>query len=194
MPQEPKPASRSRRRLLRVSVRGLIVLVLLLGGSMGWIVRSARVQRDAVAAIRNAGGCVLYDWQWNNGRVINEKPWAAKHLVDAIGVDYFGHVTGVAISSPKPATDATLAHVGRLSRLEILGLSRSSVDDDGLAQLKGLNELVYLDLGDTQVSNFGIAHLAGLMKLRALNLAGTRVTDAGIKELKRTLPGVFIRR
>jgi internalin A len=189
------PASRAWKRFPRFSVRGLIVLVLVIGAWLGWIVRSARIQRDAVAAIKNAGGNVRYDWERNNCEGIpGGKPCAPPWLVDLIGADYFGHVTGVAVSSPTPVTAATLAHVGRLSRLEMLGLSSSSVDDEGLANLKRLNELVYLDLGGTQVTDVGILHLSGLTKLRALGLAGTKVTDAGVKELQQALPSLTIAR
>ena len=81
---------------MRFSLRALIVLVLLIGVGLGWLVRSAHVQRDAVTAIRNAGGVVLYDWEWTNGKSIpGGKPWAPKWLVDLIGVDYFAHVTSV---------------------------------------------------------------------------------------------------
>ena len=194
MIDQAKPVSRPWRRFLRFSLRGMIVLVLVIGAWLGWLARSVRIQREAVAAIRNAGGVVLYDWQWNNGRFINGKLWAPKSLVDAIGVDHFGHVTGVAISSPASATNATLARVGRLSRLELLGLAQSSIDDDGLTHLQGLNELVRLDLDRTLVTDAGIAHLSGLTRLRELCLRGTNVTDAGIKELRRVLPGVIIRR
>ena len=38
-----------------------MALVLLLGGGLGWVVHCARVQRDAVSAIRRAGGNVFYD-------------------------------------------------------------------------------------------------------------------------------------
>src|SRR5262245_42630968 len=48
---------------LRLSLRGLIALVLLIGGGMGWMVRSARVQRDAVAALERTPSAVFYDWQ-----------------------------------------------------------------------------------------------------------------------------------
>ena len=90
------PVSRPWRRFLRFSVRGLIVLVLVIGGGLGWIVRSARIQREAVAAIVNAGGGVLYDWEWSNGKSIpGGKPRAPRWIVDLIGVDYFGHVTEV---------------------------------------------------------------------------------------------------
>jgi hypothetical protein len=37
--------------LLRFSVRGLIVLVIVAGAALGWIVRQAHIQGDAVAAI-----------------------------------------------------------------------------------------------------------------------------------------------
>jgi TRAP-type C4-dicarboxylate transport system permease small subunit len=49
MPDQTLP--RSWRRWLRFSVRGLIIVVLLIGGWLGWLVRSAHVQRDAVVAI-----------------------------------------------------------------------------------------------------------------------------------------------
>jgi hypothetical protein len=44
-------------------MRGLIVLVLVIGGGLGWVVREAHMQRDAVAAVVKAGGTVLYDWR-----------------------------------------------------------------------------------------------------------------------------------
>jgi len=53
------PVSRPWRRFLRLHVRGLIVLVLLIGLGLGWIARDARnvrIQREAVTAIKNAGG------------------------------------------------------------------------------------------------------------------------------------------
>jgi hypothetical protein len=62
---------------LRFSVRGLIIVVLIFGGWLGWTVRSARMQREAVAAIREVGGTVHYDWEWQHGKFIpGGKPWA----------------------------------------------------------------------------------------------------------------------
>lgn len=189
------PASHPWRRYLRFNVRVLIVFVVVIGVGLGWTVRNAHIQRDAVVAIKNAGGSVSYDWERNNRKGTSAgKPCAPPWLVDLIGVDYFGHVTGVAVFSSTPATDATLTRVGHLSRLESLGLSPSSVDDEGLAHLKGLNELVSLDLGGTQVTDAGVAHLSGLTKLRDLGLAGTKVTDAGAKALQQALPRLTITR
>jgi hypothetical protein len=109
------PALRPWRRLLRFSVRGLIVLVLVIGAALGWIVHQAHVQRDAVAALRMAGGLVQCDWEWRDGnRISGGKPWAPRWLVDLIGVDYFGHVTTVQFQPPT-GTDSTLVEVGRKS-------------------------------------------------------------------------------
>jgi Leucine Rich Repeat (LRR) protein len=185
--------SRPWRKYLRFSVRGLIVLVLVIGVGLGWIVRSARIQRDAVAAIEDVEGSVTYDWQWRNGNYIRAgTPWAPRWLVDLIGVDYFGHVTGVVIFSSSPETDAAIAQAGHLSQLEHLSLFQSSVSDEGLSQLKGLTKLVYLDLVGTQVTDGGLVHLRGMTNLSSLQLARTHVTDAGRKELKHALPRVTI--
>ena len=68
--REAEPVSFTWRSSLRFSVRGLVVLVLVIGGWLGWIVRSARIQREAVAAIEKAGGRVKYDWEWSGGKQI----------------------------------------------------------------------------------------------------------------------------
>ena len=59
--------SRPWRRFLRFSVRGLIGLVFVIAAGLGWLVRSARIQRDAVVAIDWAGGSVTYNWKWRSG-------------------------------------------------------------------------------------------------------------------------------
>ena len=98
------PVSRQSRSLLRSSVRGLIVVVLLIGAGLGWLVRSARIQRDAVAAIQVAGGRVQYNWEWRNVKYDSERrPIVPKFLVDFVGADFFGHVIDVWLS-PMPAT------------------------------------------------------------------------------------------
>ena len=65
----------------------MIVLVLVIGGWLGVIVRSARVQRDAVAAIEKAGGEVHFDWERKNGTVVpGGKPWEPARFVKFLGV------------------------------------------------------------------------------------------------------------
>ena len=121
MTVKPKPLSRPWWNYVRFSLRALIVLVLLIGAGLGWLVRSAHVQRDAVAAIRRAGGSVSYDWEWSNGKSIpGGKPWAPRWLTDLIGVDYFAHVTSVWLQPA--ATDGAIVEVGHLTQLERLQL------------------------------------------------------------------------
>jgi hypothetical protein len=203
-------ARRQRLRCLRFSLRFAIVLVLFAGSWLGSLARSARIQGEAVAAIKSSGGSAFYDWQWRFGQGITKsKPWATSWLVDRIGVDHFGHVTDVWLCSPVPNRDRSLPSVATFQRLErltvfapsfgnvemaqleglanlqVLDLSRTSVSDDGLATLRSLRRLVCLQLGQTQISDAGVVHIQNLTKLEFLNLQGTKVTDAGLAQLAR---------
>ena len=178
-------ASRPWRRSLRFSVRGMIVVVLVIGIWLGWLVRGARIQRDAVAAIEGAGGRVKYDFEWTDGNTLTagEYPtpaWPA----NLIGVDCFGHVTDVWLYSRPMATDGAMAQIGRLTRIQRLHLSLVRFDDAELTHLKGLSELSLLYLNDTQVTDAGLGHVKGLSNLVELLLDGTRITDAGLVHLK----------
>ena len=148
MSDQAKSVARPWRRFLRFSVRGMIVVVLVFGGGFGWIVRSARIQREAVAAITRAGGSVMYNFEDRSRNRV--KPWAPQWIVDLIGIDYFGHVTYVMHSPFSTANDEEMAHVGRLTRLEHLKLDYSGVTDTGLAHLKGLTNLSELGLVETR--------------------------------------------
>ena len=174
--------SRSWRHYLRFSLRGLIVLVLLIGGWLGWIVRNAQVQREAVAAIERAGGWVTYDAGWSdNPDPIGRLPWAPKWLVDAVGIDCFAHCDTVRITGK--GSDKELARVGHLPAIISLVFSDANVTDAGLAHLKGLTKLSELELNGTQITDAGLVHLKGLKKLSKLNLSYTRITDAGLVRL-----------
>jgi len=192
MTDQARPVSRPWRRFLHFSVRGLIVVVLVIGLWFGLIVRPARVQRDAVVAITKAQGSVMYDWEWSNGKAIpGGKPWAPEWLVDLIGVDYFGHVTEV--SYHKRGLALIIARVERLlAETESASIPRlrgpfTLTITDGIAMmvpLKSLTELSDLDLSSTDVTDAGLAHLKGLTKLTALDLRDTQVSSAGLKHLE----------
>jgi hypothetical protein len=185
MTDQANTVSRPWRRFLRFSVRALIVLVLVIGAWLGWIVRSARIQREAVAAIRRAGGAVEYDWQRTSGKsTARDTPRAPAWLTDLIGVDHFGDVTTVTL---RGATDAALAQVGRLTCLQTLELNSKQppLSDAGRAHLEGLTNLSVLDLSATRVSDAGLAHLKRLTSLSELDLDDTKVSDAGLVYLAR---------
>jgi internalin A len=183
MIDQSRPLSRPWRRFLRFSVRGLIVLVLVIGVWLGWVVRLAHNQRDAVAAIERAGGRVSYDWEWSDGIYSpGGKPWAPRWLTDLIGVDYFGHVTYVRLS--RFETSSIISQIERLARLQRLRLVATSFSDAGIAHLNKLTELTSLDLRGTKVTDAGLVHLAGLSKISVLNLDDTQVSDAGLLHLR----------
>jgi hypothetical protein len=178
-----------------------MVLVLLIGGWLGWIARSARVQREAVAAIQKAGGEVSYhETEDGSSRCPG---W----LASRVGIDYRDHVTIVMLISTL-WTDAEMSHVGRLSSLLALALNCPAVTDEGLVHLKGLTNLrrlqlsgchvgdrglknlrgltalIDVDLSKTLVTDAGIVHLQGLKNLQRIDLRWTRVTDVGLAQLK----------
>jgi hypothetical protein len=197
------PTKRPWWSYLRFGLRTLIVLVLLIGGILGWTVHQAQVQREAVAAVLRAGGRVRYDWEvpakakptfWGGmgmsgmgGEITghpatNSTPPWPRWLVDRLGLDYFGRVVEVDLFGH--GSDADLESIGRLGQLERLVLARSAVTDLGMAHLAGLTKLQGLYLGGTPVSDAGLAHVKGLTRLRGLGLDETRVSDAGLANLK----------
>ena len=151
---------------------------------LAWLDSPQRAHpRDAVAAIRRAGGQVWYEWEYQDGRFYMGEfhcPWP-KWLVDHVGVDYLGNVIRVDLT--KRGSDADLAHVGNLCRLEDLLLIDSSVTDSGLAHLRRSTTLRSLFLAGTRISDSGLAHLKGLTRLEVLSLMDSAVTDAGLAHL-----------
>ena len=186
------PTRRPVWSYVRFSVRGLIVVVLLIAVTLGRIVHPAHVQRDAVAAIARAGGTVDYDWQiGSNGRRLpNPKPWAPKWLVDQVGIDHFGHVARINLL--KRGFDRDLISIGHLSQVWNLSLDFSPVTDDGLAHLEGLVELERLYLPFTEVGDAGLVHLKGLTDLRQLSLQGDSITDEGLDAIWKELTNLEV--
>jgi hypothetical protein len=197
-------------RIARLSVRGLLGIVLVTGAALGWVVHRAHVQRNAVAAIRGAGGTVDYKGPWTNREP--DPNCAARwvqSVVEYLGVDYVDTVSKVDISggwgsdtelveigdltslkelsasgSPR-VTDAGLTYISRLTRLRVLKLHSTEISDAGLASLSGLRNLQSLAIDATRVSDAGLACLSGLSNLEVLGLRNNeQVSDAGLAHLR----------
>ena len=122
--------------LSSASVRGLLLVILLIGCGLGWLAghAPASVQRRAVAAIYQAGGWVVYDTVWDEH--LNSARWTPrwpKWLTDRLGIDYFGNV--VFVNLHDRGTDDVLVQVGRLTHLKQLHRPGIQVTDAGLAHL-----------------------------------------------------------
>jgi hypothetical protein len=173
--------ARPRRRMLRYSLRTLLVAMTMLCVVLGLWVNGAERQRRAVAAIQAAGGYVFYDYERPDAAPIVGQLPGPDWLCERLGVDYFADVTYAYLS--RRATDETVAHLRSLTSLEELLLYGTPVSDVGLAHLSGLSRLEHLSLFGTQVTDVGVANLSGLTNLERLSLFGTQVTDAGVANL-----------
>ena len=201
-----------------ISLRALMLLVLAVGGLIGWRANRAHTQRRAVEMIRAAKGTVSYDFQIfprNTPRttIAAAKPPGPDWLRRLIGDDYFQEATSVTLDGP--VTAETMATIGSLDHLQSIYLKGAPTIGGGLAPLRGLLrlkrvnitspvvtdadlavlgqsrdlELVWLIGAD--ITDAGVTHLAGLSKLVSLNLADTpKVTDAVAEKVVPTLPAL----
>jgi Leucine rich repeat/Leucine Rich repeat len=182
-------ASGVRRCLPRIGIRGFMVLVLCIGGGLGWEMHRVKVQRDAVKALFKVGGLRPdYQWVWERSEqsAISDPPW---WMLEMFGPDFFGNVVAIRQdpSYVEPVIDDDLmAHISRLSHLKVLNLDGlSSLTDDHLAYLAGLSRLETLFLSKTGVKGPGFVHLKGLSRLRYLSLGEIPLEDDDLAHISK---------
>jgi Leucine Rich repeat len=188
MPDRTQP--KSWRRRLRLSVRGLMVLVLILGGGLGWFIYRARVQQEAVAAIQRVGGGIAYSWQWSSGAPVFPPPkppwpiWVRRIL----GPDFLDTVAYVRLQGNQ-CDDEALRAACRLPWLEELIVVDTSVTDSGAENLRQLKNLRSLDLRLNRITARALRHIGGMTEMRELKLAMKRspvpLRDEDVAFLKR---------
>ncbi len=194
-----KPVSRPWRRFLRFSVRGLIIVVLVIGVWLAWIVRCARIQREAVAALQTAGGTVHYNGErrvpWDGPdefTIYGARPMAPPWLIDLVGIDYFCHVSAVELYRPKLATNATLGRIACMTQLLELHISGASRIYTRARHSKGWTELDTMNLKHSQITDIGMEHLKRLTMLSKLDLSNTQISDVGLAHLKALTELTFL--
>ena len=83
-------------------------------------------------------------------------------------------------------TDADLAKLARLTRLESINLAYTKITDLGLEHLAPLQNVKVLDLYYAEsVSDLGIAHLKHWKNLEHLNVRGTKVTSSLFEHISK---------
>jgi hypothetical protein len=188
------PAPRRRGRMA-ISLRALMLAVLALGLWLGWRVHLARVQREAVAVIKAAGGQVAFDWEFApDGRRIGGGPNAPDWLVKAMGAEYFQSVVGVELIKvgedgmpvESGVNTSQLANALReLPKLKSLTLMGTQAADPVMQAIGALRDLETLDIitffnWTPKLTDTGIAHLAGLKRLKKLQLMNAGLSDASL--------------
>jgi len=84
--------------------------------------------------------------------------------------------------------DAGIAVLATLSRLAVLNLNYTAIDDHALDLLKKLLTLRELHLDMAKVTDAAVEDLASMRALKSLNLYHTLVTEKGLARLKTALP------
>jgi hypothetical protein len=207
------PLKRRWWSYFRLSLRGLMVLVLVVGSGLGLIshfIRSVAVQHQTVTAVRTLGGTVFYDFQFE-GQILRRNPvsnatsrdvpgWP-KWIVDRLGPDCFGYVQEVSFGNwgrpsgtgPMSAKEVQAALkemqpalTARSNNPSRTGPASGKEIDEVLNDIGQLSRLTNLSLINIPVTDSGLAHLEGLADLRFLKLQGrNKITDAGLIRLKR---------
>jgi hypothetical protein len=182
-----KPLRGRARRLLQLSLRSLLVLLLALGIWLGLTFNRVRQQRAAVARIQQLGGKVQYAHDVAATRVAGQPkqpvvpgpPWLRRLL----GPEFFDTVLWVRLNKTA-VTDADLRLVARLDRLEFLDLYSTSISDAGLFELRHCRRLKSLTLSETTVTDDGLRHLPNMPYAAGVSLGGTAVGDEGLYHLR----------
>lgn len=193
---------RRPRLRLRFSLRSLLMVMGACGVVLGLWANRAERQRRAVAAIRAAGGQVLYDFQ----AIGDEAPypvWLSSLLPD----DYLADPDAVWL--PPSATDDHLRPVGELTSLRRLSLGGAGIGEAGLSHLTDLKDLEELFLDGVrmrgagleptsafplkrtagadgmELTRFALAHIGELTGIKILSLRGTILNEEGLRSLRR---------
>ncbi len=148
----------SKRKRIRLTLGGMMLLILCLAVVLGWRVNKARLQREAVAAVKRHGGWVHYAHEMVNGVLTpGRQPKGPRWLRRLIGDEYFQELETVSFVFDE--STGTMHHNDDVRPL-----------DDVLALLSSQHGLKDLFLKGTQTTDAGLAHLAdmhGLTRLTA---------------------------
>eukprot|EP00775_Hariotina_reticulata_P004093 gene4093-4340_t len=96
-----------------------------------------------------------------------------------------GSLKSLGLSRCRWISDAALATIAKLSKLEVLDLSHTDIGPKALAGLSKLPLLHTLNLsGCRNIDDEALQQLAGMLSLATLTLRGTMATNAGLKSLQ----------
>jgi len=174
----PRPPKR-RRRWLSYSLRGLFVLVFAAAVGSWWTrtkLDQFAAEYEAIEQLRNAGGRIQTvpaapQWFW---KLFPKK--IAQRCEHAFHADLH----------PMQTTDADMALVGRLTRLETLIVRSKLITDEGCSHCRGLTRLRCLWLlGSASITSRGLEQFLGAEALTNLQFAFPSVGDEEMEVVVR---------
>ncbi len=123
-PSESSARPKRARRRIRFSLRSMMTSVLLGGLACCWLavkMRAAERQAELVEMIRQSGGAVYYNFQYDyeKRRRINSPPKMPVWLLDWLGPDLFSDVVGVTMKNVSNQEIRTLQELHHLEALRI---------------------------------------------------------------------------
>lgn len=187
------------RRWLRLSVRGMILLVLVVGLWAGWWISGTRRQQRALEVIGRSSVSTGVAYEDGSSGWMNENPpgtpatgdswWPPEWLRKRMGPDWFLDVTEVSLGGKRNTqhseedADAT-EWVVKLKKVEKLQLL-FSVTDEQIAKVATMPKVKSLmAFPSPKLTEEGLRSIGGMKKLEELQLMGTPVTDSGLEHLE----------
>ena len=105
--------------------------------------------------------------------------------------DRDGRIVGLDLSNAKSA-DRLLLHIALMPDLREIYVGDSDVTDASVARLRSIKRLQVLDLSGSQVSNKSLSVLADMRSLQVLSVSNTRLTKDGVRRLRAVMPKCMI--
>jgi len=188
---------RLRGRLLRLSLRGMIVIITVICILFAIHVQSVKEQQAAIKQIQRFGGSVVYDYEISKGAIDNTaKSRVPDWLLSVFGLDHFHRVVRVQMTFRElkdlddtafvkgKQTDDAMHALARFPHLRSVWLDCPQMTDASLRHLSQLKELRSLEMIEAwDVTDQGVANLANLTHLEFLHLDGSRISDESLKTL-----------
>ncbi len=171
-------------------MRGLSLVVLIVGCWLGWFIQRARTEGAAAAAIAARDDCsVAWSWEWDGaygsdarfGPPTGWRRWVHDH----VGPEFAGYVTAVGLHGPL-IDDELLVHVAKLRNLQTVQIEEcDSLTDNALARLETMRGLKELWIDSSGVEGPGLVHLARLERLEFLELHCEGMDGDALRHLSR---------
>jgi len=185
-----------KRRWFRFSLRTILVVITFLCIWLAVKFSAARRQHEAVKAILEVGGNVLYDYQRDtdgkflhdtNGRIIEEPdPPGPTWIRKLFGDDFIVNVVEVGIpDSTDEKLIALSPHLKQLPKLRRLFVGHSNkLTDSGVKSLENLTQINELYLGaDPNLTGKSLFFLRQLRHLRTLEIFDSQIDNQSLSNL-----------